>query len=94
MNLTLTFVNYELLKDILFNSWSIWIFYELIFFKVVYSSENEPVLIIFCFSNSTYRFFLIIWQEIVLTHKKGDLELVKEQQFFIESHIILIILGK
>ena len=32
MNLTLTFVNYESLKDILFNSWSIWIFYELIFF--------------------------------------------------------------
>ena len=58
MNLTLTFVIYELLKDILFNSWSIWIFYELIFFKVVYSSENEPALIIFCFSNLTYRFFL------------------------------------
>ena len=94
MNLTLNIVNYEPLEDILFNSWSIGIFYELIFFKVVYSSENEPVLIIFCFSNSTYRFFLIIWQEIVLTHKKGDLELVKEQQFFIESHIILIILGK
>ena len=32
MNLTLTFVIYELLKDILFNSWFIWIFYELIFF--------------------------------------------------------------
>ena len=57
MNLTLNIVNYEPLEDILFNSWSIGIFYELIFFKVVYSSENEPVLIIFCFSNSTYRFF-------------------------------------
>ena len=57
MNLTLTFVIYELLKDILFNSWSIWIFYELNFFKVVYSSENEPALIIFCFSNLTYWFF-------------------------------------
>ena len=58
MNLTLNIVNYEPLEYILFNSWSIWIFYELIFFKVVYSSENESVLIILCFSNSTYRFFL------------------------------------
>ena len=32
MNLTLNIVNYEPLEDILFNSWSIWIFYELIFF--------------------------------------------------------------
>ena len=94
MNLTLNIVNYEPLEYTLFNSWSIWIFYELIFFKVVYSSENEPVLIILCFSNSTYRFFFIIWQEIVLRHKKGDLELVKEQQFFIDRHIIPIILGK
>ena len=58
MNFTLTFVNYELLKDILFNSWSIWIFYELIFFKVVYSSENEPALIIFCFFKRNLLVFL------------------------------------
>ena len=32
MNLTLNIVNYEPLEDILFNSWSIGIFYELIFF--------------------------------------------------------------
>ena len=55
------------------------------FFKVVYSSENEPALI-FCFSNLTYWFFSIAWQETVLTHKEGVLELVKEQQLFKDGH--------
>ena len=55
MNLTLTFVNYEIfyLTVDLFEFSMSWFF-----FKVVYSSENEPALIIFCFSNLTYWFFL------------------------------------
>ena len=35
--------------------------------------------------------FSIKWQEKFLTHKKRVLELVKEQKFFIDSHIIHII---
>ena len=47
------------------------------------------------FLNSTYWFFFFItWLEKVLTHKKGVLELAKEQKFYIDSHIILIILGQ
>ena len=32
-----------------------------------------------------------IWRDTVLIHRKGVLELVKEQQFFIDSHIILVV---
>ena len=52
------------------------------FFKVVYSSgnENEPGTDHFMFFKLNPLVFYIIWQETVLTHKKGVLELVKEQK--------------
>ena len=64
-------------------------FLSFIFFTVAYYSEKQPALIIFCFSNSTYWFFYHMTWNIFDTKR----EFVKEQQFFIDSHIILIILG-
>ena len=60
------------------------------FFTVAYCSEKQPALIIFFFKLNLLV-FSIKWQEKFLTHKKGVLELVKEQKFFIDSHIIHVI---
>ena len=82
-------------KLILFNNWFILISYHLFFLRLLIPLKKQPALIIFCFLNSTYWFFFFItWQENVLIHKKGVLELAKEQKFYIDSHIILIILGQ
>ena len=39
------------------------------------------------FSDRAYGF----WSHTVLIHEKGVLERVKEQQFFIDRHIILVV---
>ena len=48
----------------------------------------------FLFFKLNLWFFSIKWQEKFLTHKKGVLELFKEQKFFTDSHIIHIIFGR
>ena len=43
--------------------------------------------LMFWFSDRTYGF----WWDTVLIHKKGVLKLVEEQQFFTDSHTILVV---
>ena len=82
-------------KLILFNNWFILISYHLFFFTVAYSSKKTTCTYHFLFFKlNLLVFFFITWQENVLIHKKGVLELAKEQKFYIDSHIILIILGQ
>ena len=44
-------------------------------------------MIMFYFSDRAYGF----WWDKILIHEKGVFKFVKEQQIFIDSHIILVV---